>query len=47
VSSADKRSWVEQIANRHGGQLRLAQSDSGATFELVVPALNDSDHRKI
>lgn len=29
---------THDIANRHGGQLRLAPSEQGATFELVLPA---------
>jgi two-component system, OmpR family, sensor kinase len=29
---------AHDVANRHGGQLRLAASDVGATFELVLPA---------
>ncbi|MCW2599819.1 MAG: sensor histidine kinase [Frankiales bacterium] len=29
---------THDVANRHGGQLRLAPSESGATFELVLPA---------
>jgi two-component system OmpR family sensor kinase len=28
---------THDIANRHGGQLRIAPSDRGATFELVLP----------
>jgi two-component system OmpR family sensor kinase len=31
---------THDVANRHGGQLRLADSEAGATFELVLPALN-------
>jgi len=34
------------VANRHGGQLRLAPSDVGATFELVLPALEPPGPRK-
>jgi two-component system OmpR family sensor kinase len=30
---------THDVANRHGGQLRLADSQVGATFELVLPAL--------
>ncbi len=30
---------TRDVADRHGGQLRLAASDRGATFELVLPAL--------
>lgn len=29
---------THDVANRHGGQLRLAPSETGATFELVLPA---------
>jgi two-component system, OmpR family, sensor kinase len=29
---------THDVANRHGGQLRLVSSDLGATFELVLPA---------
>jgi two-component system OmpR family sensor kinase len=29
---------THDVANRHGGQLRLAPSEAGATFELVLPA---------
>jgi signal transduction histidine kinase len=28
---------THDVANRHGGQLRLAASGVGATFELVLP----------
>jgi signal transduction histidine kinase len=31
---------THDVANRHGGQLRLADSGAGATFELVLPALS-------
>jgi two-component system, OmpR family, sensor kinase len=31
---------THDVANRHGGQLRLAPSEVGATFELVLPARN-------
>jgi two-component system OmpR family sensor kinase len=31
---------THDVANRHGGQLRLVRSKIGATFELVVPALD-------
>ena len=34
------------VANRHGGQLRLAPSEVGATFELVLPAIEDPGQRK-
>jgi signal transduction histidine kinase len=30
---------THDVANRHGGQLRLVRSEAGATFELVLPAL--------
>ena len=29
---------THDVANRHGGQLRLAPASTGATFELVLPA---------
>jgi two-component system, OmpR family, sensor kinase len=29
---------THDVANRHGGQLRLVRSDTGAIFELVLPA---------
>jgi signal transduction histidine kinase len=29
---------THDVANRHGGQLRLVRSDTGAAFELVLPA---------
>jgi two-component system OmpR family sensor kinase len=29
---------THDVANRHGGQLRLVRSDAGAAFELVLPA---------
>jgi signal transduction histidine kinase len=29
---------THDVANRHGGQLRLVRSEVGATFELVLPA---------
>jgi len=29
---------THDVANRHGGQLRLAPGKTGATFELVLPA---------
>lgn len=29
---------THDVANRHGGQLRLVPSEGGATFELVLPA---------
>ena len=37
---------AHDVANRLGGQLRLAPSDVGATFELVLPALEESGPRK-
>jgi two-component system OmpR family sensor kinase len=37
---------THDVANRHGGQLRLAPSEVGATFELVLPALEESGPRK-
>jgi two-component system OmpR family sensor kinase len=37
---------THDVANRHGGQLRLAPSQVGATFELVLPALADAGPRK-
>lgn len=30
---------THDVANRHGGQVRLVASDVGATFELILPAL--------
>ena len=30
---------THDVANRHGGHLRLVRSDSGATFELALPAV--------
>ena len=30
---------THDVANRHGGQLRLVPSETGATFELVLPAV--------
>jgi two-component system OmpR family sensor kinase len=33
---------THDVANRHGGQLRLVNSKIGATFELVLPALDPS-----
>lgn len=32
---------THDVANRHGGQLRLAESEIGATFELVLPSLEE------
>ena len=37
---------THDVANRHGGQLRLAPSEIGATFELVLPAIEDPGQRK-
>jgi signal transduction histidine kinase len=37
---------THDVANRHGGQLRLAPSEVGATFELVLPAFDVPSHRK-
>ncbi|MGW6194589.1 sensor histidine kinase [Kribbella sp. NPDC055110] len=37
---------AHDVANRLGGQLRLAPSDLGATFELVLPALAEGGPRK-
>jgi len=37
---------AHDVANRLGGQLRLAPSDIGATFELVLPAIDESGPRK-
>ena len=37
---------THDVANRHGGQLRLAPSEVGATFELVLPAIEDPGQRK-
>jgi signal transduction histidine kinase len=31
---------TQEIANRHGGQLRIAPSEQGAAFELVLPPRN-------
>jgi signal transduction histidine kinase len=36
---------THDVANRHGGQLRLAPSEVGATFELVLPAIEDPGQR--
>ncbi|GAA1654886.1 HAMP domain-containing sensor histidine kinase [Kribbella alba] len=33
---------THDVANRHGGQLRLVNSKTGATFELVLPAWDPS-----
>lgn len=32
---------THDVANRHGGQLRLAPSEAGTTFELVLPVIGD------
>ncbi|GAA1585629.1 HAMP domain-containing sensor histidine kinase [Kribbella hippodromi] len=37
---------AHDVANRLGGQLRLAPSEVGATFELVLPALAEAGPRK-
>lgn len=37
---------THDVANRHGGQLRLAPSEVGATFELVLPAIEEPGQRK-
>ncbi|WP_406047194.1 sensor histidine kinase [Kribbella sp. NBC_00889] len=37
---------THDVANRHGGQLRLAPSEVGATFELVLPAIQEPAPRK-
>ncbi|MDX3006333.1 HAMP domain-containing sensor histidine kinase [Kribbella solani] len=37
---------AHDVANRLGGQLRLAPADVGATFELVLPALAEAGPRK-
>jgi two-component system, OmpR family, sensor kinase len=37
---------THDVANRHGGQLRLAPSKRGATFELVLPAVGFSEKTK-
>ncbi|MGZ0153473.1 sensor histidine kinase [Kribbella sp. WER1] len=37
---------AHDVANRFGGQLRLAPSEIGATFELVLPALREDGPRK-
>ena len=36
---------AHDVANRLGGQLRLAPSDVGATFELVLPAITETGPR--
>ena len=36
---------THDVANRHGGQLRLVRSEVGATFELVLPARSGSAPR--
>jgi signal transduction histidine kinase len=36
---------THDVANRHGGQLRLAPGEVGATFELVLPAIEDPGQR--
>lgn len=37
---------THDVANRHGGQLRLAPTGIGATFELVLPAIEERGPRK-
>jgi signal transduction histidine kinase len=37
---------THDVANRHGGQLRLVPGDVGATFELVLPGIEDPGQRK-
>jgi two-component system, OmpR family, sensor kinase len=37
---------THDVANRHGGQLRLAPGGVGATFELALPALDEAGPRK-
>jgi len=37
---------THDVANRHGGQLRLAPGEVGATFELALPALDEAGPRK-
>ena len=37
---------AHDVANRLGGQLRLVPSETGATFELVLPAIADGGPRK-
>lgn len=37
---------AHDVANRLGGQLRLAPGDVGATFELVLPAIGETGPRK-
>ncbi|TCC08456.1 sensor histidine kinase [Kribbella soli] len=37
---------AHDVANRLGGQLRLAPSEIGATFELVLPAIAEGGPRK-
>lgn len=37
---------AHDVANRLGGQLRLAPSEIGATFELVLPVIAEGDPRK-
>jgi signal transduction histidine kinase len=37
---------THDVANRHGGQLRLAPSEAGATFELVLPAIDEPGPRE-
>jgi signal transduction histidine kinase len=37
---------THDVANRHGGQLRLVPAEIGATFELVLPAIEEPGPRK-
>jgi signal transduction histidine kinase len=37
---------THDVANRHGGRLRLAPSEVGATFELVLPSIGEPGPRK-
>jgi two-component system OmpR family sensor kinase len=37
---------THDVANRHGGRLRLVRSEVGATFELLVPAQGEGGQRK-
>lgn len=37
---------THDVANRHGGQLRLVAADVGAAFELVLPTLPDSTKKR-
>ena len=37
---------THDVANRHGGQLRLVAADVGAAFELVLPTLPESTKKQ-